>query len=235
GSWLHGVAYRVAVNLRRDLARRRSREAVVAEPPESVAAAEVSWQDVRVALDEELARLPERFQAPLVLCYLEGKTRDEAARELGWKVGALGGRLERGRELLRSRLTRRGLALSAALLGAALTHDASAAPPATLIGAAVKIAAGAAPAQVAALAGGVLRTMFVARVKTVALLLFAVMAMGTAGVILRQAAMARPAAVEPGAEAPAGEPPMAKPKPEATPLAPAPKADDFGAEVKGLQ
>jgi RNA polymerase sigma factor (sigma-70 family) len=235
GSWLHGVAYRVATNLRRDLARRHAREAVVADPPESAAAAEVSWQDVRVALDEELARLPERLQAPLVLCYLEGKTRDEAARELGWSVGTLRGRLERGRDLLRSRLTRRGLALSAALLGAALTHDASAAPPATLIGAAVKVAAGAVPAQVAALAGGVLRTMFVAKVKTVTLLLFAVMALGTAGVVLHQAATAQPAPVEPGAEAPVGEPPVAKPEPEAAPLAPAPAADDFGAEVKGLR
>src|SRR5262245_7027131 len=86
GSWLHGVAYRVAANLRRDLTRRRARETVVADPPESAAAAEVSWQDVRVTLDEELARLPERLQAQLVLCYLEGKARDEAAREFGWSV-----------------------------------------------------------------------------------------------------------------------------------------------------
>jgi len=235
GSWLHGVAYRVAANLRRDLARRRSREAVVAEPPESVAAAEVSWQDVRVALDEELARLPERFQAPLVLCYLEGKTRDEAARELGWSVGTLRGRLERGRELLRSRLTRRGLALSAALLGAALTPDASAALPATLIGAAVNVATGVAPAQVAVLAGGVLRTMFTAKVKTVALLLFAVLVIGTAGVALYQAATAYPAAVEARAAVHVEEVSVAKPDPKPAPPAPAPAADDFGAEVKGLR
>src|SRR5262249_58991739 len=82
--------------------------AAAADPPESAAAAEVSWQDVRVALDEELARLPERFRAPLVLCYLEGKTRDEAARELGWSVGTLRGRLGRGRDWLGSRLPRRG-------------------------------------------------------------------------------------------------------------------------------
>jgi RNA polymerase sigma factor (sigma-70 family) len=235
GSWLHGVAYRVAANLRRDLARRRSREAVGADPPESAAAAEVSWQDVRVALDEELARLPERFQAPLVLCYLEGKTRDEAARELGWSVGTLRGRLERGRDLLRSRLTRRGLGLSAALLGAALTQDASAAVPATLIGAAAKVAAGAVPPLVAALAGGVLRTMFVAKVRTVAVLLFAVMAIGTAGVVLYQAATAGSAKVGPRVEAAVGEAPVAKPEAEAAPLAPVPAADDFGAEVKGLR
>jgi RNA polymerase sigma factor (sigma-70 family) len=235
GSWLHGVAYRVAANLRRDLARRHSREAVVAEPPESVAAAEVSWQDVRVALDEELARLPERFQAPLVLCYLEGMTRDEAARELGWSVGTLRGRLERGRELLRSRLTRRGLALSAALLGAALTHEASAALPATWIGAAFKVAAGAVPAQVAALAGGALRTMFIAKVKTVALLLFAATAIGTTGVALYQAATAYPAAVELRAEVPIEEVHVAKPEPKTAPPPPAPAADDFGPEIKGLR
>jgi RNA polymerase sigma factor (sigma-70 family) len=235
GSWLHGVAYRVAANLRRDLARRRAREAVVSDPPEPAAAAEVSWQDVRVVLDEELARLPERLQAPLVLCYLEGKTRDEAARELGWSVGTLRGRLERGRDLLRSRLTRRGLALSAALLGAALTHDASAALSATLIGAAVKTTAGPVPTLVAALAGGVLRTMFVAKMKTVALLLFAVLALGTAGVVLHQAATAQPAPVESGMGIPVEEPPVSKPEPKAAPPAPAPVADDFGAEVKGLR
>src|SRR5262249_52368334 len=202
---------------------------------ESAAAAEVSWQDVRVALYEELARLPERFRAPLVLCYLEGKTRDEAARELGWSVGTLRGRLERGRDLLRSRLTRRGLALSAVLLSAALTHNASAAMPETVIAATVKIAAGAVPAHVAVLAGGVLRTMFVSKVKTVALLLFAVMAMGTAGVVLHQTATARPAPVEARAEVPVGEPPVSKPEPEAVRPAPAPAADDFGAEVEGLR
>src|SRR5262249_39023524 len=102
-------------------------------------------------------------------------------------------------------------------------------------GAAVTSAAGAAPAHVAALAGGVLRTMFAAKVKTVAWLLFAVMAMGAAGVALHRAATAHPAAVEARAEAPVGEPPVPKPELEAAPLAPAPAADDFGAEVKGLR
>src|SRR5262249_3232702 len=113
-SWLHSVAYRAASRLRRDLARRHARERPCPdEPPAPVH--DVSWRDVQAVVDAELARLPERFRAPLLLCYLEGKTRDQAASELGWSLDTLRGRLERGRNLLRARLTRRGLTLSAAL------------------------------------------------------------------------------------------------------------------------
>jgi RNA polymerase sigma factor (sigma-70 family) len=239
-SWLHGVAYRVAANLKRDISQRRAREATMADPPEAGAAAEVSWQDVRLALDEELARLPDRWRAPLVLCYLEGKTRDEAARELGWSLGTLRGRLERGRDLLRSRLIRRGLALSAALLGAALVQNASAVVPAPLADAAVKAAAlatagasaaGVVSVKAATLADGVLRTMFVKKLKNITLTLFVVMAAATAGVGLHQVVTVRPAVAETRAEAPAGEPPVVKPKnpPKAS------AAPDFGPEVKGLR
>src|SRR5262249_57568570 len=72
------------------------------------------WQEVRCAIDEELARLAAPLRAPLVLCYLQGLTRDEAALRLGWTLGTLKRRLERGRNLMRVRLTRRGLALTAA-------------------------------------------------------------------------------------------------------------------------
>ena len=80
----------------------------------------VDLREVRAALDEELNALPEKYRAPLVLCYLEGRTRDEAARQLGWGLNTLRGRLERGRGQLRGRLLRRGLSLSAAWLAAAL-------------------------------------------------------------------------------------------------------------------
>jgi WD40 repeat protein len=93
---------------------------------------------VRGVLDEELQRLPERYRAPLVLCYLEGKTRDEAAHLLGWSTGKLHGLLERGRERLRARLLRRGLTLSAALFGTALAQAAPSALPAPLIASIVK-------------------------------------------------------------------------------------------------
>lgn len=120
-SWLHGVAYRVSISLRRQRARRVRRErsackAAVQEPDDGL-----TWRELRPVLDEELQRLPERYRAPLILCYLEGKTRDEAAQELGAKPAALHGLLDRGRKLLRDRLTRRGLTLSAVLFTTALT------------------------------------------------------------------------------------------------------------------
>jgi RNA polymerase sigma factor (sigma-70 family) len=174
-SWLHGVAYHVASNLRRGRARRRAhqgphRDAIQADP-----AGEVTWREVRAALDEELARLPERYRVPLVLCYLEGRTRDEAAQVLGWSEGAFRGRLERGREVLRARLIRRGFGLSAALLAGALGREAvSASLPPTLVGPTVRAAsgfavgraaAGSVPAEVASLAEGVLQAMFLNKLR----------------------------------------------------------------------
>src|SRR5262249_51798737 len=113
-SWLHGVALRVARRLQQTAARRPERQPL----PEDLArngAEELSWREARAVIDEELQRLPERYRLPLALCYLEGKTRDEAARELGWGLDAFRGRLERGRAQLRARLEERGLAPSAAL------------------------------------------------------------------------------------------------------------------------
>src|SRR5262249_34942019 len=102
---------------------------------------ELTWQELRSALDEELSRLPDKYRAPLVLCYLEGKTHEQAARELGCPRTSLSSRLGRAPTLLPPPLTRRGLALSAAALAAALTEKAAAAPlPALLILAAVRTA-----------------------------------------------------------------------------------------------
>jgi RNA polymerase sigma factor (sigma-70 family) len=121
-SWLHGVAYRVSISLRRQRARRQRRERLASRPGECAPASDHSWSDFHAALDEELQRLPERYRAPLVLCYLEGKTRDEAAQTLGITVGALHGLVNRGRSLLRRRLTGRGLTLSGVMFAAALTE-----------------------------------------------------------------------------------------------------------------
>ena len=184
-SWLHGVAYHVATNLKRDLARRRSREGAVAKASCEVAAEDLTWREVQIALDEELARLPDRFRAPLVLCCLEGKTRDEAARQLRWTLGTLRGRLERGRELLRARLTRRGLAFSAAMAACNFgTGSASAAMPPTLVISTIKavmvtgignVAASAAvPASVAALTEGTVKAMFFKKLTIAAFLLVAI-------------------------------------------------------------
>jgi RNA polymerase sigma-70 factor (ECF subfamily) len=142
---------------------------------------EVDWHDLRPVLDEEVHRLPDIYRAPFVLCYLEGKTNEEAGRHLGCPRGTVLSRLARARERLRVRLARRGLTLSAGLFAALLTEKIdTAAPSAALadstVKAAIQFAAGksataeAVSAKVAALTTGVLRTMFLAKLKTVGML-----------------------------------------------------------------
>jgi RNA polymerase sigma factor (sigma-70 family) len=108
-AWLHQATCRIAAKVRKD--RGPGTQEPSAEPCEnSDPSAHLVWQEVRQALDEELQRLPERLRSPLVLCYLSGLTRDEAARQLGWSLGTLKRRLEEGRQTLRIRLARRGIA-----------------------------------------------------------------------------------------------------------------------------
>ena len=98
-SWLYGVALRVASKARVSAARRRTGQL----PTEDVPAApnmDLAVRELRAVLDEELNRLAEKYRAPLVLCYLEGKTKDEAATELGWPTGTVSGRLARARCVL---------------------------------------------------------------------------------------------------------------------------------------
>jgi RNA polymerase sigma factor (sigma-70 family) len=175
-SFLYGVARRTALRLRTELARRRRHErgveAAEAEPPP-----DLTWHEVRRALDEELARLPEKYRAPLVLCYLEGRTQREAASDLGWKEGILRGRLDRGRERLRARLIRRGVAPSAILATAALAPRGEAAlVPAALAEAAARAAVSPMPTAAPAglLARAVMRGMLLSRLKIIALLVLTV-------------------------------------------------------------
>jgi len=123
-SWLHGIACRIAANLKRSRIRAKKREQRVASPIEQ-SNASANWQEVQTILDEEVADLPERYRGPLLLCYWEGKTRDEAATQLSMTAGKLHGLLERGRELLRDRLTKRGLTLSGALCASMIVAGAS--------------------------------------------------------------------------------------------------------------
>jgi RNA polymerase sigma factor (sigma-70 family) len=104
-SWLHGVALRTAQHLRvRDA--RRSRRELEAAYVSIVGSRESTsrWGELRQRLDAEMQALPKKYRAPLVLCYLEGKTHEEAARSLGWPSGSMSARVARGRELLRRRL-----------------------------------------------------------------------------------------------------------------------------------
>jgi RNA polymerase sigma factor (sigma-70 family) len=175
--WLYQVAYHTAAKARSRQASRRIHEARAERQAGADPLAEVTGRELLSVLDEELQRLPERNRAPLVLCYLEGKTRDEAARELGWSLGSLKRRLEQGRDRLRQRLTRRGLALPGTLLAAGLcSGGATAAVPGALADAAVRTAlagpgalAGRA-AVAAALARGTLRELFAVRLRTAAVL-----------------------------------------------------------------
>jgi len=138
-SWLHGVAHRMALKAKAQVARRRRHEQA-SRPKE--APNEVSWEQVRAALDSELAALPEKWRLPLILCYLEGRTQDQAADDLGWSRTTLQRRLVEARGALSRRLTRRGVVWPAAL-SAVLVSDcvAPAALPSGLLGSTVEAAA----------------------------------------------------------------------------------------------
>lgn len=121
GCWLHGVAYRIASRARRQAVPSPVEvDLAVGNEPEPLT--ELTIREARALLHEALERLPEKLRLPLILCYLEERTRDEAARQLGWPEGTFKRRLERGRELLRQHLGRRGLTISAALLTTVLTE-----------------------------------------------------------------------------------------------------------------
>jgi RNA polymerase sigma factor (sigma-70 family) len=141
GSWLYGVASRVALKARG--AGRPAGPAAQRRVAKSAASPleELTLGEARAALDEELARLPEKLRGPLVLCCLGGRARDEAAQELGLPLSTLKSRLEQAREQLRRRLVRRGLDLPAVLSAAFLTGEATAVVPAALIRATARCAA----------------------------------------------------------------------------------------------
>jgi RNA polymerase sigma factor (sigma-70 family) len=182
-SWLHGVAHRVALKARAKSAARRRREQQ-ASRPDILPPNDVTWGELRSALDFELSQLPEQWRLPLILCYLEGRTQDEAARELSWSKSTLRRRLEEARDALGSRLEGRGIVWCAAL-STVLISDclSSAAPAPAVVAATVQAGAGVAAgkslilatsARVAALTEGVMKTMCVSKFKMVAGLLLVV-------------------------------------------------------------
>jgi RNA polymerase sigma factor (sigma-70 family) len=168
GGWLYRVAYRVALRAQAAAVRRARRERPAVDVMAPEPADGVEQRDLRPVLHEEINRLPEPYRAAVVLCYLEGKTNQEAARHLGCAEGTVASRLARARERLRVRLVRRGLALSVGTLtGVLMEHFVPAPVSAAFLDSTMTAAtafaagkaAGAVSAPSAALAEGVLRTM----------------------------------------------------------------------------
>jgi RNA polymerase sigma factor (sigma-70 family) len=189
-SWLHSVAYQTARKARSMTAKRRVRETQVTDMPDPKPAGPDLWGDVLPVLDEEINRLADNHRAPIVLCDLEGKSRREAARQLGWPEGTVSSRLSRGRAILANRLARRGVVLSGGALAGLLAQNALAAGvPYSLLSITVKnvasiaagetVAAGVISVKVASLSRGVLTAMLISKLKVVAVVALAVGLLGS--------------------------------------------------------
>ena len=201
-SWLHGTARHVALKTQRAARRRRARESRVAEVVMGGVSQQPAGEDQELSpiLHEEIGRLPAKYRAPIVLCYLEGMTHDRAAVELGWPVGTVRGRLARARDVLKSRLIRRGLVVSAGMVSSGAAVDAAPVGlAAALVEAAVRAAVGRAAAvgvsrDAALLLRSLLRDMAVARfLRTVTPLALIAGLVGGAAVLL-DAGAAKPSA-----------------------------------------
>ncbi|QJW92921.1 sigma-70 family RNA polymerase sigma factor [Frigoriglobus tundricola] len=227
-NWLHGVAYNTARKARAVTILRGLREKSVAEIPDPAGADREPRTELSAILDEELNRLPEMHRAPLVLCYLEGKTQREAARNLGCPEKTLASRLARAREVLAKRLARRGFAVTGVSLGGVLAQTGAAAgvPNAHVRSAAARLfaaAPGTVPGRVAALTEGVLKAMSLSKLRygVIAAVLAILVAVGAGAAAGRLGAGAPPTGTT--AEPPTG--PRGRPA-----------ADDKKkpAEIKGL-
>jgi RNA polymerase sigma factor (sigma-70 family) len=211
GSWLYGVAHRVAMKAKKTAAKRvRYERSALPKPPEN-ASQELGLRELQAILHEELQRLPEKYRTPFVLCCLEGRSRKEVAQELGWKEGTVSSRIAQARLQLQRRLTRRGVALSAVLCAAAvIPNAASAALVSKTIREVMLDAVGQGKvisAKVAALADGAVKAMAVGKAKVGMALVLAVSLVG-AGVRLsaNQIFRAEPQAAEKiGSEKPPAE------------------------------
>jgi RNA polymerase sigma factor (sigma-70 family) len=196
-SWLYKVAYRIALRMRMDNGRRGRLGRHLTLPVAEDGLGEVVRRELRQVLDEEIHRLPEKYRTPILLCYLQGQTNEEAAALLHCPTGTIKIRLLRGREMLRKRLVRRGVALSiAALVGEALTDLARAAVPQPLTHAALKAACSGASPAVAGLATGALKGMCLVKLKVAALVLLTLALMCLSDGLLSRASGANQTAVE---------------------------------------
>lgn len=197
-NWLYGVAYRAAVKIRAGAARRRAMERRAVRMTIQQPVDDLLWRDLRPVLDKEIERLSDKYRVPFVLCCLESKTSAEAALLLACPEGTIVSRLGRARELLRTRLARRGITLTSALLAALLTEKAApAALPSVLVQEAVKVGmllvagqgSGVASAAAVSAADHVASAMTVSKLRFAATLALLFVATGlTTGVLVRQKA-----------------------------------------------
>jgi RNA polymerase sigma factor (sigma-70 family) len=238
GSWLHAVAQRLALAAREQGARRQARERRAADMRKTPEVPDRAWQELEATLDEALRQVPETYRAPLLLCYLQGKTQEEAARQLGCPLGTVRSRLARGRSRLKAVLERRGVRLSAAALAvAAAAGGATAAVPAPLLRATARAALeyGAGRAATALVSGraatlveGGLKAMTAANVRIATMIVLALGALGTGAGILASHVVAGPG------EAPAqARPPAASAPAEGSTSPPAAAHSPAGIELRG--
>ncbi len=187
GSWLHEVAYRVALKARVSQQRQRARERLAASMNPEHQTVDNDRRELLLALDAELAMLPEKYRQPIVLCYLEGRSHEEAAAELGWPVGTVKGRLPRGREVLRKRLVRRGIAPGAVVLTSVAGLGVGTAEVSAALAHATQVLArgfltgqtsGCASASVLTLAEGMVRTMALRKIRHVIMVAIALVVIG---------------------------------------------------------
>ena len=182
GPWLYGVAYRVAHRAR---TRRRTadlKDDIAAPPPDRA----INDREQFDALHDEVHLLPEKYRLPIVLCYLEGLTHDEAAARLGWPVGTIHGRLSRARDRLRARLTRRGVVPSFGVDQAlAFIHIDKNVLPEALRRTTVALLDGAVPSRLQSLIKGALFNMFIEKLRFAAsTVLVTVIGVATATTVL---------------------------------------------------
>jgi RNA polymerase sigma factor (sigma-70 family) len=178
GHWLYGVAHQVAVKARAMNAKRMNREKQLPVPIANATTKPDAWQELQPLLDQELGLLPEKYRVIIVLCDLEGRTRKEAAHCLGVPEGTVAGRQARARAMLAKRLARHGFAVAGGSLAALLSQAAVSAAPASAVASTIKSASviaagGSIAASVAALTEGVVKAMFLSKLRSaVGILLF---------------------------------------------------------------
>jgi RNA polymerase sigma factor (sigma-70 family) len=139
--WLYRVAERLAVDMSESQTRRHARERDAAARRTASSVSDGAWQELQETLDSALRQLPDKYRAPLLLCYLEGKTQEQAALQLGCPLGTVRSRLARGRDRLRQLLVRQGMRLSGPALALGLVASSgSAAAPSALVSGTVRAA-----------------------------------------------------------------------------------------------